>query len=105
MLGQTETEQERAVGVLAISALVGGGVIAYEAARAIGEGDLLKVEQPEKKEISIPEGAMMGLLTFGGLYLTYESLKEAARDVGMTPLVLGGVGMTGLAGIIWLRNR
>lgn len=106
MLGQTEADQQRALGILAVSALVGGGVLAYEVTRSIREGDLLKVEEPaEKKPMSVPEGAVTGLITFAGLYLTYEAFKEAAKDVGMTPLVLGGVGMTGIAGIIWFRNR
>ncbi len=106
MLGQTEADQQRAVAILGVSAMIGGGVLAYEVTRSIREGDLLKVEEPaEKKKLSVAEGAMTGLATFGGLYLTYEALKDAAKDVGVTPLVIGGVGMTGIAGIIWLRNR
>jgi hypothetical protein len=99
------TPDERAVAILAVSALVGGGVLSYEASRSIQEGDLLKVDEPEKKDMTIAEGAMTGAAALVGVYLTYESLKDTAKEVGVQPLVLGSLGLTGIVGFVWWRNR
>jgi hypothetical protein len=103
-LGQTPDDAP-ALAILAVSALVGGGFFAYQATRAVQAGGLFTVDEPEKRPMTAWEGATTGAALLTGCYLTYEGLKEAARDVGMEPLVLGGLGLTALSGVVWWRNR
>ncbi len=95
-----------ALTILAVSAMVGGGFFAYQAVSAMQAGGIFTVDEPtDRPPMTAFEGATTGAALLTAAYLTYEGLKDAAHDVGMEPLVLGGLGATAITGVIWLKNR
>ncbi len=85
------TESERRASFLAFASIVGGGAVGYELARSAKEGDILKVAAfSGSKEV--------GLVTMlGGLGLLAAGVKAAIDEYGARPVVLGGLGICGLA--------
>lgn len=78
-----QTQQQAQMAALAFAGIVGGGLIAYEAARSLKEGDLFKTDP-------IPEGEKLGVVaTVGGVGMTAMMIREAAKEVGWKPLILG----------------
>jgi hypothetical protein len=86
-----ETPEQRQAAMLAFSAILGGGVVAYELARSVREGDLLATDKLDVKPEAGPFAMGVGLVALG------FALKEAAAQVGWKPLVLGSVGIFGFA--------
>lgn len=87
-----QTAQDRQLATLAFSAILGGGVIAYEVARSIRDGDLLATDPLGDVK---PE---VGPVTMGaGLVMLGFALNEAAKEVGWKTLVLGSAGVFGFA--------
>lgn len=86
------TDQERAQAILVFAGLVGGGVIAYFAASAVRDGDLLATEP-------FPEGGdAVGVVGYaGGLAFTGISMKALVDEVGWAPVLWGGAGITAAA--------
>jgi len=87
------TEEESRIAILGFSAVLGGGIIAYEAARSIREGDFLKTDAYEGK----PRAGLVAL-GVGGI-LTAMSAREAAKEVGWKPLLLGAAGITAFVAV------
>jgi len=100
-LGQDVPGETAQIAILSVSALVGGGFLGYQAVRSMQEGGLFSVAEHEPQ----PLGIVDGVAILGGLYLTWEALKETAQDIGMEPLVYAGVGISALAGVLWLKSR
>lgn len=93
------TNEDRQVAMLAFAGVVGGGVIAYEAARSIREGDLFKMDE-------VKERPQVGIVSLGiGLGLLGMTMEEAAKEVGWKPLIYGSLALTGVVGIIRLVRR
>ncbi len=86
-----ETEADRQTAFLAFSAILGGGVVAYQAGRSIRDGDLFKTEPFEGN-------AEVGLVaTAAGVGMLGFAANEAAKSVGWKPLILGSVGIFAFA--------
>ncbi len=89
ILPQTATESQMAV--LAFVGIVGGGLVAFHAGRAIQEGDLFKTD-------AVPRDAKAGAVaTIAGLTLFGFAAKAAIAEVGWKPLVFGSLAITGAA--------
>jgi hypothetical protein len=93
-------DEERQFAFLGFSAVFGGGLIAYEAMRAIREGDFFKTEELTEKPTA-------SLVAYGaGIAMTAAALNETAKSTGWKPLILGGLGLTTFAFIgRAMRNR
>lgn len=100
-LGQEVPGESAQIAILSVSALVGGGFLGYQAVRSMQQGGLFSVAEHKEQPLSIADGIAL----VGGLYLTWEGLKEAAADIGMEPLVYAGLGISALSGVIWLKSR
>jgi len=87
-------------GALAVAALVGGGAIAYQAGRSIREGDIWKTERYEKKPMTSGESAAVYVGSALSLYLTWEAVAEAVKEIGVAPLALGSLGIVGAVAIL-----
>jgi hypothetical protein len=84
------TDTERQEAFLAFAAVFGGGVLAYEAVRALREKEMFDRAVEQKPAVGI-----VGLAV--GLPLLGVSLKEAAKEYGWGPLIWGSVGITAFA--------
>lgn len=86
------TDQERAEAIMVFAGLVGGGAIAYFAASAVRDGDLLATDP-------IPEGAdAVGVVGYaGGFAFTAISMKALVAEVGWAPVLWGGLGISAAA--------
>jgi hypothetical protein len=88
-----QTPEQRQASILAFSAILGGGILAYQAGSAIRAGDLLGTDpmpagvKPEASFITMTAG--LGMLGY--------MLKLAVDDVGWKPIVLGSAGIFGFA--------
>jgi hypothetical protein len=82
------TEDDRRAAFLAFSSVIGGGIIAYEAARAIRDGELLGTDEVEKN----PKAGLFAMA--GGIAMLGVAMNETAKEVGWKPLLLGGAGIT-----------
>ena len=93
-----ETAAESQAAVLAFVGIVGGGLVAYQAGRAIEDGDLFKTDAlvPEDTEKAHKAGA---LATIAGLTFLGLAAKSAYEAVGWKPLVYGSLAITGAAAI------
>lgn len=88
------TNEERQLAMLSFSAIVGGGVIAYELGRAIRDGGLFLTDPvPEH-----PKAGFIGMA--GGLVMLGISVNEAQKAVGWKPILLGGAGVAAVAMIV-----
>lgn len=86
-----ETASQSQMAVLAFVGIVGGGLVAFHAGRAIQEGDLFKTD-------AVPKDAKAGAVaTIAGLTLFGFAAKEAVKSVGWAPLVYGSLAITGAA--------
>jgi hypothetical protein len=94
-----ETTVQTQTAVLAFAGIVGGGLIAYEAGRAIRDGDLFKTDALPKNQ----EAGTFALL--GGLGLFGFMVRDAVKDVGWKPLVLGSVAIFGLSALMAAARR
>lgn len=87
-----QTNEQRQAAMLAFVGIVGGGLIAYEAGRAIRDGDLFATDAlPEPN----PKAGVVA--TVAGLGMLALMSQEAAKDVGWKPLLWGTAAITGLA--------
>jgi len=86
-----QTAEQSQMAVLAFAGIVGGGLVAYQAGQAIKEGDLFKMDAVEPN----PKAGVVAML--GGLTLFGFAVKDAVKDVGWKPLVLGSVAIFGVA--------
>jgi len=78
-----QTTSDRKAAFLAFTGIVGGGLIAYEAASAIREGDVFKTDElVEKPEVGIVAGT-------AGVVALVMMYDEAAKEVGWKTLVVG----------------
>lgn len=84
-------DEERELAFLGFTTLVGGGVLAYEAGRAIRDGDLFKTDAVEKN-------AEAGLVaTTVGIGALVFSANELAKEVGWKPIVVGSTAVGAIA--------
>lgn len=94
-----ETPEQARTAFLAFASIVGGGVLAFEASRAIRDGDLFMTEPtPEKAEVGFVAGAA-GLVMLGFMY------QAAAKDVGWKPIILGSTGVFAAAVVLRAIRR
>lgn len=97
--------QERAKMILGASGILGGGLIGYHAVKAIREGDLFKIDAPEKKEESTAQGVTnllvgtLGMVLFGALLK--EELEKALKEYGRDTLIMGASGLVVGSVVIW----
>jgi len=89
LLPQTAAQSQMAV--LAFVGIVGGGLVAFHAGRAIRDGDLFKTD-------AVPENQKAGAFaTIAGMTLFGFAVKSAVIEAGWKPLVLGSLAITGAA--------
>jgi hypothetical protein len=94
-----QTPDQAQVATLAFMGIVGGGLIAYEASRAIQDGDLFKTDPtPEKAEIGVVAG-IVGITMMGFMY------QEAAKEVGWKPIIWGSLGVFAVAATVSVLRR
>ncbi len=94
-----ETAAQSQVAVLAFAGILGGGLVAYEAGRAIQEGDLFKTD-------AVPENPQAGFVAMtGGLVMFGFMVNEAVKEVGWKPLVFGSLGVFAIAAIATAARR
>jgi len=88
------TADERRLGFLAFASVVGGGLIAFEAAKSIRDGDLFGTDE-------IVERPRVGAIALGaGFAFLGMSLEEASKTVGWKPLLLGSTAIAAVAFVV-----
>lgn len=93
------TNEARQLAFLAFTAILGSGAIAYEAARSIKEGDLLKTDPvPEKPEVGVVAAA-------GGLAMLGIATHELSKEVGWKPIVYGAAGVSAFVFVVRAIRR
>lgn len=94
-----QTAEQAQMATLAFASIVGGGVVAYEAARAIRDGDLFATDP-------VPANPEVGAVAMiGGLGMFAMMMREAAKEVGWKPLALGSAAVFGFAVIVRAVRR
>jgi len=94
-----QTAEQAQMATLAFASIVGGGVVAYEAVRAIRDGDLFATDP-------VPANPEVGAVAMiGGLGMFAMMMREAAKEVGWKPLVLGSAAVFGFAVIVRAVRR
>jgi len=93
------TVQDRQVAFLAFAGIVGGGIIAYEAGRAIRDGDLFAVDPHEQS----PKAGALG--TVAGVAFFALMVKEAVKEVGWKPLLLGSTAVAAFPALGHVTRR
>lgn len=97
--------EERAKMILGASGILGGGLIGYQAVKALREGDLFKVDMPEKQQESTAHGVAnllvgtLGMVLFGALLK--EELGKVIKEYGRDTLILGASGLVVGSVVIW----
>jgi len=85
------TTAQSQMAFLAFAGIVGGGLVAFHAGRAIQDGDLFKTD-------AVPENPKAGAVaTIVGLTFFGFAAKAAIAQVGWKPLVFGSLAITGAA--------
>ena len=93
------TAAQSQMAVLAFAGVLGGGLVAYEAASAIRDGDLFKTDP-------VPENPEVGAVAMiGGLGMLAMMWREAAKEVGWKPIILGSVAIFGFAVVVRAVRR
>jgi len=94
-----ETPHDAQLAVLAFAGVAGGGLLAYEVARAIRDGDILKTtDYPPNPEVGLV-ALVIGLGLFG------KMVQESVAQVGWKPLLLGSAAIAGVAAVARVARR
>jgi hypothetical protein len=94
-----QTAEQAQVATLAFAGIVGGGLVAYEVARAIRDGDLFATD-------AYPPNYEVGTVAMiGGLGMFAMMVKEAVAEVGWKPLLAGSAGIVGLVFVVRAARR
>jgi hypothetical protein len=94
-----ETAAQSQLAVLAFAGILGGGLVAFEAGRAIKEGDLFKTD-------AVPANPQAGFVAMtGGLIMFGFMVNETVKQVGWKPLALGSLGIFAFAAVATVARR
>jgi hypothetical protein len=87
------------VAVLAVSGIVGGGLIGFLATESVLGPGLLATDDYDEKDL--PGPFLTGVFAVGAVWLLWDAYKEAVKEVGWAPLLLG----SGIVTVIGLARK
>lgn len=94
-----ETPDQWKVTILVTAGIVGGGVLAYEAASQLQEGTFRETYVDAPK----PNASVLALLV--GIGLTGKLYNDLAKQAGWKPIVFGTAALAAVAGIGQMLRR